>query len=88
MQQRFSLSGIPYGVGFAGTQRVDPPEEKPAPAAQASPATLVIDGTEDLPEIMPNMEDDADFPPLPESRREEDDDGGPPAIPRRFNPWN
>ena len=88
MQQRFSLSGIPYGVGFAGTQRVDPPEEKPEPAGQAAPATLVIDGTEDLPEIMPNLEDDADFPPLPESRREEDDDGAPPAIPRRFNPWN
>ncbi len=88
MQQRFSLSGIPYGVGFAGTQRVNPPEEKPEPAGQASPATLVIDGTEDLPEIMPNLEDDADFPPLPESRREEDDDGAPPAIPRRFNPWN
>jgi hypothetical protein len=88
MQQRFSLSGIPYGVGFAGTQRVDPSEDKPAPAPQASPATLVIDGTEDLPEIMPNLEDDADFPPLPESRREEDDDGAPPAIPRRFNPWN
>lgn len=88
MQQRFSLSGIPYGVGFAGTQRVDPPEAKPAPAGQASPATLVIDGTEDLPEIMPSLEDDADFPPLPESRREDDDDGAPPAIPRRFNPWN
>lgn len=92
LQQRFSLSGIPYGVGFAGTQTITPPEEKPADTAPPEPRTLVIDGTEDLPEILtdalPALEDEPDMPPLPERREEGDDDGAPPAIPRRFNPWN
>ncbi|MFN4184508.1 MAG: hypothetical protein ACK4M6_06950 [Hyphomonas sp.] len=88
MQQRFSLSGIPYGVGFAGTQTVATPEEKPVETAPSEPRTLVIDGTEDLPEFMPSLEDEPSLPPLPESRGNDGDDGAPPSIPRRFNPWN
>ncbi len=82
MQQRFSLSGIPYGVGFAGTQTVPAAEEEPAEPIDAKPRTLIIDGTEDLPEIMPPLDDE------PMSRLHDDDSGTPPAIPRRFNPWN
>ncbi|PKP80499.1 MAG: hypothetical protein CVT79_14525 [Alphaproteobacteria bacterium HGW-Alphaproteobacteria-18] len=88
MQQRFSLSGIPYGVGFAGTQAVAAPEEKPVESAPSEPRTLVIDGTEDLPEFTPSLGDEPDMPPLPESRGSDGDDEGPPTIPRRFNPWN
>ena len=87
MQQRFSLSGIPYGVGFAGTQTVAAPEEKPVETAPSEPRTLVIDGTEDLPEMVPSHDEEPGLPPLPERRAESDDDA-PPAIPRRFNPWN
>lgn len=84
MQQRFSLSGIPYGVGFAGTQAVPVAEEKPAETKSSEPRTLIIDGTEDLPEIMPALDD----APLPPHRAESEDTDAPPAIPRRFNPWN
>ena len=84
MQQRFSLSGIPYGVGFAGTQAVPAPEEKPAETKPSEPRPLIIDGTEDLPEVMPALDD----APLPPHRSEGEDTGAPPAIPRRFNPWN
>jgi len=84
MQQRFSLSGIPYGVGFAGTQAVPAPEEKPAETKPSEPRTLIIDGTEDLPEIMPALDD----APLAPRRAESEDNDAPPAIPRRFNPWN
>lgn len=87
MQQRFSLSGIPYGVGFAGTQTVAAPEEKPVETAPSEPRTLVIDGTEDLPEMVPSYDEEPGLPPLPERRVESDEDA-PPAIPRRFNPWN
>ncbi|MGE6699310.1 hypothetical protein ACQKH5_16555 [Hyphomonas sp. NPDC076900] len=84
MQQRFSLSGIPYGVGFAGTQAVPAPEEKPAETKPSEPRTLIIDGTEDLPDVMPQLDD----APLAPHRGEDEDTGAPPAIPRRFNPWN
>lgn len=84
MQQRFSLSGIPYGVGFAGTQAVPAAEEKPAETKPSEPRPLIIDGTEDLPEIMPALEEAT----LPPHRGEDEDTGAPPAIPRRFNPWN
>lgn len=84
MQQRFSLSGIPYGVGFAGTQAVPAPEEKLAETKPSEPRPLIIDGTEDLPEMMPQLEEAA----LPPHRGEDEDTGAPPAIPRRFNPWN
>lgn len=84
MQQRFSLSGIPYGVGFAGTQAVPAPEEKPAETKPSEPRTLIIDGTEDLPDVMPQLDD----APLAPRRAESEDTGAPPAIPRRFNPWN
>lgn len=87
MQQRFSLSGIPYGVGFAGTQSVSTPE-KPAelsPAEEARP--LVIDGTEDLPESVHTL-DESDLPPLSDGHGDQGNGEAPPAIPRRFNPWN
>lgn len=84
MQQRFSLSGIPYGVGFAGTQAVPAPEEKPAETKPSEPRTLIIDGTEDLPDVMPELDD----APLAPRRAESEDPDAPPAIPRRFNPWN
>lgn len=87
MQQRFSLSGIPYGVGFAGTQSVSTPE-KPAemkPAEEAQP--LVIDGTEDLPEAVHTL-DESDLPPLGDGHGDQGNGETPPAIPRRFNPWN
>lgn len=87
MQQRFSLSGIPYGVGFAGTQTLAEPAEMPAETAPSEPRTLVIDGTEDLPDGLPAFDEEPAFPPLPERQAEAEDDA-PPAIPRRFNPWN
>lgn len=88
MQQRFSLSGIPYGVGFGGTQTVAQPEEKPAETAPSEARPMVIDGTEDLPEIMPSLAGEPALAPLPEHRADDGHDDAPPAIPRRFNPWN
>lgn len=89
MQQRFSLSGIPYGVGALGTPVTAPPEpEKPAETAPPPPRTLVIDGTEDLPDTVPDLPEPSDIL----SVRREDENGGsdgiPPLPPRRFNPWN
>lgn len=89
MQQRFSLSGIPYGVGALGTPVTTPPEpEKPAETAPPPPRTLVIDGTEDLPDTVPDLPEPSDIL----SVRREDENGGsdgiPPLPPRRFNPWN
>lgn len=88
-QQRFSLSGIPYGMGVAGTPVSAPPEpEKPAETALSPPRTLIIDGTEDLPDSIPGM---PDAPNILSGQRDEDDDGSngtPPLPPRRFNPWN
>lgn len=89
MQQRFSLSGIPYGVGALGTPVTAPPEpEKPAETAPPPPRTLVIDGTEDLPDTVPDLPEPSDIL----SGRREDENGGsdgiPPLPPRRFNPWN
>lgn len=88
LQQRFSLSGIPYGVGFAGTQTLAPPEEKPVETTPPDPRPLIIDGTEDLPQDMPHIEAEPSVPPLPQSEEESQDEEAPPAIPRRFNPWN
>lgn len=89
VQQRFSLSGIPYGVGALGTPVTTPPEpEKPAETAPPPPRTLVIDGTEDLPDTVPDLPEPSDIL----SVRREDENGGsdgiPPLPPRRFNPWN
>ena len=89
VQQRFSLSGIPYGVGALGTPVTAPPEpEKPAETAPPPPRTLVIDGTEDLPDTVPDLPEPSDIL----SVRREDENGGsdgiPPLPPRRFNPWN
>lgn len=88
MQQRFSLSGIPYGVGFAGTQPVAAPPEKPAEPAPAEPRTLIIDGTEDLPETVPGVAEEESFAAAPAPHRETGEEDGTPVIPRRFNPWN
>ncbi|MFN7054290.1 hypothetical protein [Hyphomonas sp.] len=83
MQQRFSLSGIPYAAAGASLAEAAPePEPKPAP-----PRTLIIDGTEDLPDIIPG---------IPEPRRNVNaidaapDGEGEPGTggASRFNPWN
>jgi hypothetical protein len=81
MLQRFSLSGIPYTAADAKSAEAAA-EPKPAP-----PRTLIIDGTEDLPDIIPGV---------PEPRRDvnaidaaPDSEGGPgTAATSRFNPWN
>lgn len=86
MQQRFSLSGIPYGMGVAGTQPVSPPQEQPLESAASEPRTLVIDGTEDLPESAASFAE-GDAPSA--GRAGNGEDTGPqPVPPRRFNPWN
>ena len=86
MQQRFSLSGIPYTAPAADAETVESaPEPKPVP-----PRTLIIDGTEDLPDIIPG---------IPEPRQNvnaidaaadgqgTDGEAGAPGT-SRFNPWN
>lgn len=89
MQQRFSLSGIPYGAGALGTAPAAPPPEKPPePAPSPAPRTLIIDGTEDLPDTVPGLAEPSDRVVSAQGDEEEGGEGGQPLPPRRFNPWN
>ena len=88
MQQRFSLSGIPYGMGFAGTQPLAPAPEKPAEATP-EPRPHIIDGTEDLPESVPGVPEPESVSAGQDRPASSDSNGAPPPLmPRRFNPWN
>lgn len=84
MQQRFSLSGIPYGAGAVPAAPSDDTvrtNETPEPEA-GPPPRLVIDATDDLP----------DFRPEPAETARPADSSTPapaPAPPsERFNPWD
>lgn len=63
--QRFSLSGITSGFGLGSTQPAARPQPaaEPAPEAPAEPQPekVVIDGTADLPDVMPESTPDAGY---------------------------
>lgn len=105
LSQPISLSSIPFGFGLGAAQRTSAPAPEPKPpvepepAAAAEPPTrLVIDGTLDLPEMLPQDFDDAasaePYPPsTPQAGPADLPDDAPvrpaePGAPRRFNPWN
>lgn len=85
MQQRFSLSGIPYTAPATGAVTAEPASEPKS----VPPRTLIIDGTEDLPDIIPGI-------PEPRQVNAVDAAGDAPATQSepsapgtsRFNPWN
>lgn len=72
--QRFSLSGITSGFGLGSTHPATrtPPAAEPAPEtpAEAPPERVVIDGTADLPDVMPESEPHSGY------RMEEDQEFG------------
>jgi hypothetical protein len=85
MQQRFSLSGIPYTAPATSAVAAPPaPEPKPVP-----PRTLIIDGTEDLPDIIPGIPEPRQVNAIDaagDTQATEGEPGAPGAS--RFNPWN
>jgi hypothetical protein len=105
LSQPISLSSIPFGFGLGAAQRTSAPAPEPKPPAAPEPAAaaepskrLVIDGTLDLPEMLPQDFDDAAAaepypPPKPQAGPADLADEAParpaePGAPRRFNPWN
>lgn len=105
LSQPISLSSIPFGFGLGAAQRTGAPAPEPKPPVEPEPAAaaeppkrLVIDGTLDLPEILPQDFADATAaepypPPTPQAGPADLKDEAParpaePGAPRRFNPWN
>jgi hypothetical protein len=105
LSQPISLSSIPFGFGLGAAQRTSAPAPEPKPPVEPEPAAaaeppkrLVIDGTLDLPEILPQDFADAASaepypPPTPQASPADLKDEAParpaePGAPRRFNPWN
>lgn len=105
LAQPISLSSIPFGFGLGAAQRpgapshpsTSSPPSEPAPAAEA-PRRVIIDGTVDLPDVLPEsygetVTADAYPPSAPEpGPRDVQGENTPsppePGNPRRFNPWN
>lgn len=105
LAQPISLSSIPFGFGLGAAQRAGAPSHPststphPEPVRTAeAPTRLVIDGTLDLPDEMPDAFQDAASadsypPPTPEAGPMDLPGESAPVLPepgnpRRFNPWN
>lgn len=103
LSQPISLSSIPFGFGLGATTRPGASESKPQAEVKSdvpseAPKRVVIDGTLDLPESLPeDFEEVVSAEPYPPPAPQAGPDDLPgetaprapePGTPRRFNPWN